>query len=164
MRLVTVSGVRDTVTASPSTIAIVPRVAMNEGTWSRNVIAAFEKPTAAPISSAARTATGIGLPAASRDGTTTEIRPTTAPTERSNSPTMITKVAPMEMTISKAACCQTSNRVWTLQNAGMRSPNAAVIAITAAARAALRRHADGELPPKSRENHGQAQAISLAIG
>ena len=54
-------------------------------------------PMAAPTATVRTTASGIGTPAFSRSAATTEVRPTTAPTERSIPAVMMTKVCPMAM-------------------------------------------------------------------
>ncbi len=89
--------------------AIVASVAMNGGRWNRLIIRACIIPTARPIrsvSATAATTTAIDGDDAEAPGShavtslalTTDARATTAPTERSMPPAMITTAAPIAST------------------------------------------------------------------
>ena len=111
----------------------MPSVVIKERIPNFATITPFTQPTIRPATTAAKKQTGIGTPWIDKSAATTPPRLTMFPMERSNSLTVITKVAPSATIARGAAWRVILRKFFSVKNdAGLRSPKIPMMTTNAA--------------------------------
>ena len=108
----------------PASMVPVASVVMNDSTPKRPTSQPLNMPKASAASSVSTTASGSGRPATASCAASTPPKLAMAPTDRSNSPAAITKVAPTAISTRKAICRLTLTALPSVANAfGLSTAN-----------------------------------------